>query len=69
MVEDMEVMNKDYIKDHEAMLAKYEAMEKALIVMDDYDGGQMHMVNDIVKDLKNLKKPLDKSEKSGILEV
>ena len=50
----MEVMNKDYIKDHEAMLAKYEAMEKALIVMDDYDGGKMHMVREVIKDLRGM---------------
>ena len=54
MVEDMEVMNKDYIKDHEAMLAKYEAMEKALIVLDDYDGGKMHMVREVIKDLRGM---------------
>ena len=40
-----------------------------MIVMDDYDGGQMHMVDLIVRDLKKLKKGVDKSEKSGILRV
>ena len=54
MVEDMEVMNKDYIKDHEAMLAKYEAMEKALIVMDDYDGGEKHIIREVIKDLRGM---------------
>jgi len=51
------------------MLAKYERIKENMLVMDDYDGGQMHMVDLIVKDLKKLKKPLDKSEKSGILRV
>jgi hypothetical protein len=48
----MSKMDKQYIKDHEAMLAKYEAMEKALLVMDDYDGGKMHIIKEIIKDLK-----------------
>ena len=51
------------------LLAKYENLKERMLVMDDYDGGQMHMVDLIVRDLKNLKKPLDKSEKSGILGV
>ena len=51
------------------LLAKYENLKERMLVMDDYDGGQMHMVDLIVRDLKNLKKPLDKSEKSGILRV
>tara|TARA_Y100000593_G_scaffold83375_1_gene157053 strand:- start:5598 stop:5822 length:225 start_codon:yes stop_codon:yes gene_type:complete len=51
------------------MQEKYEDIQQRMIVMDDYDGGQMHMVELIVKDLKNLKKPLDKSEKGGILRV
>jgi hypothetical protein len=50
----MEAMNKDYIKDHEAMLAKYEAMEKALIVMDDYDGGEKHIIREVIKDLRGM---------------
>ena len=49
------------------LLAKYKDIKDRMLVMDDYDGGQMHMVDLIVRDLKNLKKPLDKSEKSGIL--
>ena len=51
------------------LLAKYENLKERMLVMDDYDGGQMHMVDLIVRDLKNLKKPLDKSENSGILRV
>ena len=51
------------------MQEKYENIQQHMIVMDDYDGGRMHMVNNIVKDLKNLKKGVDKSEKTGILEV
>jgi len=38
------------------MLAKYEDIRDRMLVMDDYDGGQMHMVNLIISDLKNLKK-------------
>jgi len=49
------------------MQEKYEGIQQHMIVMDDYDGGQMHMVNDIVRDLKNLKKGVDKSEKTGIV--
>ena len=49
------------------LLAKYEDIKDNMLVMDDYDGGQMNMVDLIVRDLKNLKKPLDKSEKSGIV--
>lgn len=49
------------------LLAKYEDIRNRMIVMDDYDGGQMHMVDLITGDLKKLKKSLDKSEKSGIV--
>ena len=49
------------------MQEKYEDIQQRMIVMDDYDGGQMHMVDLIVRDLKKLKKPLDKTEKSGIV--
>tara|TARA_R100000808_G_C2152123_1_gene161429 strand:+ start:540 stop:767 length:228 start_codon:yes stop_codon:yes gene_type:complete len=49
------------------MEKKYKNIQQNMIVMDDYDGGQMNMVNLIVKDLKNLKKGVDKSEKSVIL--
>ena len=49
------------------LLAKYEGIKESLLVMDDYDGGQMHMVDLIVRDLKKLKKDLDISEKSGIV--
>ena len=49
------------------MQEKYEDIQQRMIVMDDYDGGQMHMVDLIVKDLKKLKKGVDKSEKTGIV--
>jgi len=49
------------------MEKKYKNIQQNMIVMDDYDGGQMNMVNLIVKDLKNLKKGVDKSEKGVIL--
>ena len=49
------------------MQEKYEDIQQRMIVMDDYDGGQMHMVDLSVRDLKKLKKPLDKTEKSGIV--
>ena len=49
------------------MEKKYKNIQQNMIVMDDYDGGQMNMVNSIVKDLKNLKKGVDKSEKTGIV--
>ena len=57
----------DHIRDIEKLLEKYEEIERKMLVMDDYDGGQMHMVNLIVRDLKKLKKLLDISEKSGIV--
>ena len=41
-------------REWECLLAKYEAMEKAMLVMDDYDGGQMHMVREIIKDLRGM---------------
>ena len=61
---EMKIMN-----EIDKLLAKYEDIKDNMLVMDDYDGGQMNMVDLIVRDLKNLKKPLDKSEKSGILRV
>ena len=38
----------------ERLLAKYEDMERRMLVMDDYDGGQMHMVREVIKDLRQL---------------
>ena len=55
------------MKGLDELLSKYEDIQEHMCVMDDYDGGQMHMVNLIVTDLKNLKKPLDNSEKTGTL--
>ena len=36
------------------LLTKYEKMEKELIVMDDYDGGQMKVIREVVSDIKGL---------------
>ena len=36
------------------LLTKYEKMEKELIVMDDYDGGQMKGIREVVSDIKGL---------------
>ena len=49
------------------LLEKYETAQRTVLVMDDYDGGYIDAIKMIVRDLKNLKKPLDKSEKSGIV--
>ena len=48
------VMQGEYIHEVELMLKKYEAIEEAMLVMDDYDGGKMHMVREIIKDLKGM---------------
>ena len=57
------------MNDIDKLLAKYESVKEQMLVMDDYDGGMMHMAELIITVLKKLKKLLDKSEKSGILEV
>ena len=44
----------DHMRDIEELLAKYEAIERSMPVMDDYDGGQMHMVRLMISDLKKL---------------
>ncbi len=49
------------------LLKKYETAQSTVLVMDDYDGGYIDAIKMIVRDLKNLKKPLDKSEKCGIV--
>ena len=38
------------------LIKKYEALQKNTIIMDDYDGGKMHMVRQILVDLKAAKK-------------
>ena len=48
------VMEGQYIHEVELMLKNYEAIEEAMLVMDDYDGGQMHMVKEIIKDLRGM---------------
>ena len=44
----------DHMRDMEKLLAKYEDVERNMLVMDDYDGGQAHMVRLIISDLKEL---------------
>ena len=48
------VMQGQYIHEVEQLLEKYEDMERRMLVMDDYDGGQMHMVGLIIEDLKKM---------------
>jgi len=55
------------MNDIDKLIEKYESVKEQMLVMDDYDGGMMHMAKLIITDLKKLKKLLDKSEKSGIL--
>ena len=55
------------MKGLDKLLAKYESVKEQMLVMDDYDGGMMHMAELIITDLKKLKKLLDISEKSGIV--
>ena len=43
------------------LIKKYEEIKRKMLVMDDYDGGMMHMVKLIISDLKKIKKGLDKS--------
>ena len=55
------------MNDIDKLLAKYEDIRERMLVMDDYDGGMMHMTDLIVRDLKKLKKDLDIYEKTGTL--
>ena len=48
------VMQGQYIHEVEQLLKKYEDIESGMLVMDDYDGGQMHMVRLIIDDLKKM---------------
>ena len=47
-------MQAQHINEVEQLLKKYEDIESKMLVMDDYDGGQMHMVQLIIKDLKGM---------------
>ena len=49
-----EAMQGQYIHEVEQLLEKYEDIERRMLVMDDYDGGQMHMVRLIIEDLKKM---------------
>ena len=48
------VMQGQYIHEVEQLLKKYEDIESKMLVMEDYDGGQMHMVQLIISDLKKM---------------
>ena len=48
------VMQGQYIHEVEHLLHKYEDIEKRMSVMDDYAGGQMHMVRLIIADLRKM---------------
>ena len=48
------VMQGQYIHEVEQLLNKYEKIEREMIVMDDYDGGQMNMVRKIIEDLRGM---------------
>ena len=43
-----------HMEEMECLLMKYEEIERTMLVMDDYDGGQMHMLREIIKDLRDL---------------
>jgi len=49
-----EAMQGQYIHEVGQLLEKYENIESRMLVMDDYDGGQMHMVRLIIADLKGM---------------
>ena len=44
----------EHMRDIEQLLEKYEDIESRMLVMDDYDGGQMHMVRLMIEDLRKL---------------
>ena len=48
------IMQGQYIHEVGQLLEKYEDIEKRMLVMDDYDGGQMHMVRLIIEDLRKM---------------
>ena len=48
------VMQGQYIHEVEQLLNKYEKIEREMIVMDYYDGGQMNMVRKIIEDLRGM---------------
>ena len=43
------------------LIKKYENIYKNTTVMDDYDGGMMHMVREILADLKRVSDQADKT--------
>ena len=49
------------MKTIDLLIVKYEAMKKALLVMDDYDGGKAAMLNTILGDLKQISDQADKA--------
>ena len=44
----------DHMRDIEKLLEKYEEIERKMLVMDDYVGGQAYMVRLMISDLKKL---------------
>ena len=44
----------DHMRDIEKLLEKYEEIERRMLVMDDYVGGQAYMVRLMISDLKKL---------------
>ena len=48
------VMQGQYIHEVEQLLNKYEKIEREMMVMDDYAGGQMNMVRKIIEDLRGM---------------
>jgi hypothetical protein len=48
------LMEGQYMNEMDKLLKKYEDIERKMLVMDDYDGGQMHMVRLIINDLKKM---------------
>ena len=44
----------EHMRNIEQLLEKYEDIERRMLGMDDYDGGQMHMVRLMIDDLRKL---------------
>ena len=63
-------MRGQYIHEVEKLLEKYEDIEKNMIVMDDYDGGQAAQLRQVIDDLRELDRntisyPLKENEKTS----
>ena len=55
------------IKNIDKLIDKYAKKSESITIMDDYDGGRAREMKEIIVELKNLKKSIDISEKSGIV--